>query len=287
MRDYANYFNHRKLPEKRGVSVYRDIDWWMEYLTGNMAKLLFVVLLAVLALALKSFWKVGQSRAFFPVQQITLAGDILITTPHDIGQALEKTTENSFFVIDLNEVSQQLTALPWIESAQVMRRWPATLAVSITERQAAYRWGENELIDEIGHRFANIDNSIFGDLPKLSGVDGSEQSVIEAYQALQVALGASAKNLPIDQLVFNEFLSWELHLSTGVVVKFGRDNYQQRMERFVQAFQSDKLPNFKHVDVLDFRYNRSAFAAKWKPEFTPQTQQGRLVKVTETPATDI
>lgn len=286
MRDYVDYFPSRQLPEKRGVSVHRDIDWWMQYCTGRMAKLLFVVLLAALALALKSFWQVGQSRAFFPVERITLNGDILITTPTDINDALADITQQSFLSVDLNAVSEQLVALPWIESAQVTRRWPATLAVSVTERKAAYRWGDSELVDDMGNRFANIDNSIFGELPKLEGVAGFETTVMEAYHQLNSALGASAKYLEIDRFVLNQHLSWELHLQSGVVVKFGRDDYPQRLERFAQAFQAQKFPDFEQLDVLDFRYNRG-FAVKWKPEFTPETRQGKLVKVSATLTTEI
>lgn len=287
MRDYADYFNDRKRPEKRGVSLHRDIDWWMEYCTGHMAKLLFAVLLAVLALALKSFWQVGNNRAFFPVEKITLNGDILISTPEAINAALAGVTEESFFAVDLRTVSDKLTALPWIETAQVTRHWPTTLAVEISERRATYRWGDRELIDNDGNRFANNGNVAFAGLPQLQGVDGFELAVVDAYLQLQAALGASGKYLQIERFVLNEFLSWELHLQSGVVVKFGRDHYTQRMERFVQAFQAEKFPDFKQLDVLDFRYNRRGFAVKWKPEFTPETQQGKLVKVSATATTDI
>lgn len=286
MRDYADYFIDRKLPEKRGVSIHRDIDWWMEYFTGRMAKLLFLLLLAVLALALKSFWQVGHSRTFFPVAKVTLGGDVLITTPEDINQALAEVTASSFFVIDLQSVSDKLTALPWIESAQVTRRWPTTLDIVVSERKAAYRWGDNELIDAAGNRFANIDNRIFGDLPKLVGVQGAEAQVIAAYKHLQAALGVSAERLEIAHFGMNQFLSLELHLQSGIVVKFGRDHYKQRLTRFAQAFQTDELPDLAHLDVLDFRYHRG-FAVKWKPEFAPQTEQGKLVKVSARQTTDI
>ncbi len=286
MRDYADYFIDRKPPEKRGVSIHRDIDWWMEYLTGRMAKLLFIVLLALLALALKSFMQVGKSQVFFPIEHIAISGDVIITTPKDITEALAKIDNNSFFAIDLAEVSEQLTELPWVASATVMRRWPDMLAVNLVEYDAAYRWGDDELIDSQGHRFAYVNNSIFSGLPKLSGVDGFEMEVIREYNQFVKQLGISYERLEVEQFVLNKYLSWELHLQSGVVIKFGRDDYKRRMARFAEAFQADKLPDFEKLDVIDFRYNRG-FAVKWKPEFAPETVNGKLVKVSRSQATDI
>lgn len=282
MRDYADYFIDRKPPEKRGVSIHRDVDWWLESITGHMAKLLFVVLLALLALAIKSFLQVGKSQFFFPVDNITITGDVLITTPKDIGEALKDVSGDSFFAVDLNEVTQQLIDLPWIEAATVTRQWPDKLDIAIVEHKAAYRWGDNELVDKQGNRFANIDNSIFGDLPKLSGVDGHETEVISAYQELMDDLGISAERLDIDSFVLNQYLSWELHLKSGVVVKFGRDDYAKRVGRFAEAFQAGKLPKLAELKALDFRYQHG-FAVKWKAEFSPQSGKGKMVKV----ATDI
>ncbi len=281
MRDYAVYFSDRKKPEKRGVSIRRNVDWWMEYLAGRMAKLLFLVLLAVLFLTLKSFWQVGKSQQAFPVQNIILNGEVLITQPKDIEKVLGKFSGESFFTLNIQQLASEIESLPWVEKAEVSRQWANGLAIDLRERQAAYRWGKNELLDSEGHRFANVDEALFAELPQLSGVDGHEAEVIFAYEQLMAKLGSRAADLAIQSFILNRYLSWELHLQSGMVIKFGRDNYQQRLNRFVEAYQQGKIPDFIQLDAVDFRYRRG-FSVKWKPEFAPtNTKESSMLKVNE------
>lgn len=280
MRDYVAYFNDRKQPEKRGVSIKRDIDWWMEYFAGRMAKLLFLVLLAVLFLTLKSFWQVGKSRSAFPLQNIQLTGEVIITQPQDIEKTLADFDDASFFSLDIQQATAAIESLPWIEKAAITRQWPNGLSIELQERQAAYRWGKNELVDAEGNRFANVDHALFAELPQLSGGEGHESEVIFAYQHLVSALGSRTEDLGIQSFVLNRYLSWELHLQSGLVVKFGRDNFQQRLSRFVDAYQLGKLPDFIQLDAIDLRYQRG-FSVKWKPEFAPTALKSPMLKVSE------
>ncbi|MGY0398912.1 MAG: cell division protein FtsQ/DivIB [Ostreibacterium sp.] len=277
MHDYASYFIDRKLAEKRGATLNRDIDWWMEYLAGRIAKLLFVVLFAILFLVLKSFWLVGKSHAIFPIKHIVLTGNVLITQPKDIQRVLASLKTASFFNVDLDTVATKIEALAWVEVAQVKRQWPDTLSVSLTERKAAYRWGNHELVDADGNRFANINTNLFDSLPQIIGVDGYEPEAISAYQQLSTALGHDIGSLSIKALVLNSYLSWELHLTSGLVLKFGRDSYQNRLKRFVDAYKQGELPDFAQLETIDFRY-KQGFSVKWKPEFIPNIVEKKLIK---------
>ncbi len=278
MHDYARYFIERKVPEKRGVSINRDIDWWMGYLAGRMAKMLFIVLLAILFLVLQSFWQLGKSQERFPIENIQLQGNVLITRSGDIREALSDLNNKSFFSANLDEVAAKIEALPWINSAVIKRVWPNQLSIYIEEHQAVYRWGEDELVDVYGNRFFNTVPQLFARLPKIGGVAGHESEVIYAYQQLVSALGNRAERLGIKDFILNKYLSWELHLDSGLVVKFGRDNYQKRLKRFVMAYQSGKLPKLDELETLDFRYNKG-FAVKWKAEFLPANKnKEHLVK---------
>ncbi len=268
MRDYAYYFIDRKAPEKKGVSIKRDIDWWMGYFAGRMGKMLFVVLLAVLFLVLQFFWVLGKSQARFPIENVQLHGNVVLTRSDDIQAVLPNVKQQSFFDVDLADVSQKIQSLPWIESASVERVWPNTLNVTLTERQVAYRWGEKELVDIYGNRFLNTAPELFAKLPKIDGVEGHESEVIYAYQQLRQALGHRVESLDINYFTLNKYLSWELHLNSGLVVKFGRDNYQKRLERFSDAYLLGQIPDLGRLKSLDFRYNKG-FSVKWKTEFFP------------------
>lgn len=278
MRDYASYFIHTQSIHKRRVSVKRDIDWWMEYGVKKMAKLLFIALLVLLFFVIKSFWQVSKSVANFPVDRIVLSGDAIITQQRDIQQALNEFQDSSFFNLDINSVAANIEAFSWVESAKVTRQWPNVLVIDLVEHEAVYRWGEEELLDAAGNRFVNVDSQRFAHLPQLDGIDGHESEMIFAYQQLTTALGSRLSKLGVERFVLNRYLSWELHLQSGLVIKFGRDDYQKRLKRFVAALQSDKLPDFAQLDSVDLRYQHG-FSVRWKPEFLPQEQQTPMVKV--------
>lgn len=283
MRDYVSYFTEQTHRDKCGVSVHRDIDWWVEYFAARMAKLIFIILLLGVFLLVKSFWQIGNSQYAFPIERVVLEGDILITQEKDIAAILDDMQSNSFFEVDLQQLSDKLVALPWIEKVSIKRQWPNKLAVTVVEREVSYRWGDNELLDREGNRFAKTNHVVFEQLPRIDGVSGYESEVIVAYQQLIKELGGSAERLGIEKFVLNAYLSWELHLQSGLVVKFGRDDYTQRLKRFVQAYQSDKLPNAEQLTTIDFRYHRG-FAVKWKSAFLPQPQlgTGQLMKAAQT-----
>lgn len=281
MRDYVGYFNEKKPPEKHGVSVHRDIDWWVGHLAGYLAKGLFLFLFALVFLVVWLIWQTGHNPQQFPITQIKIQGDIVITQPEEMQMVLGAVKEKSFFFADIAELKEQVSALPWVAAVTIKRQWPDTLLLEMVERKAQYRWGKSALVDADGNRFARPAQGFFDDLPLLVGMDGSEKTLILAYQQLLHALGDDAWQLPVESLQLNQYLSWELHLSDGLVVKFGRDNYTRRMKRFVQAYHAGRLPTFSHLEVLDFRYF-SGFAVRWKADYMPKSASDALVKVNET-----
>lgn len=281
MRDYVGYFNERKTSEKRGVSVHRDIDWWVGYVARHLAKGLFLIIFALVFFVVWLIWQTGQNQQVFPITQIKINGEIVITQPEEMTPITDSVREKSFFFVDITQLKEQITALPWVASVTIKRQWPDTLLLEMVERKAAYRWGDAALVDADGNRFSRPVKGFFDDLPLLVGLDGSEHQLILAYQQLMHALGESAWQLPVKSLKLNQYLSWELHLSDGLVVKFGRDDYTRRMRRFVQAYRAGRLPTFAHLEVLDFRYF-SGFAVRWKADHMPKSASDAMVKVNET-----
>ncbi len=280
MRDYIRYFVDKRVTNKRGVEVRKDIDWWMGYFVGRGAKLLFLLLLGATFVVVRGFFQMGQNQSIFPVKQITLSGDVMITQPQDIEKSLISVSSNSFFNLDIEKVASEIKALPWIEDATVTRYWPNKVDIHIQERKAEYRWGKHELLDANGNRFANIEEDAFSHLPQLEGVDGHELEVILAYQELVAEFGDTFDELKVSSFILNKYLSWELHLESGLVVKFGRDEFTSRLKLFASAYKQRVLPDFAQLNSIDLRYKIGfGFAVGWKPEFDPATAEKSMVKV--------
>lgn len=284
MRDFASYVNNQRLPDKRGVSMRRDIDWWMEFVASKLAKCLFLLLLAAMLLLGKLFGQLAQDASRFPINDITLKGEIKITTAEKIHAALQPFNQTSFFGVDVNAVSASLHELPWIQQVSVERAWPDQLLIHVSEYDARYRWGDGYLLDASGSRFPNSGHQAFAALPLLIGPDGFESMVIDAYEKVEAVflpIAAAKGQLPLKQLVLTPYLSWELHLDKQVVVKFGRDQFGERLQRFAEAYQVGKIPELEKLQTIDFRY-RSGFAVKWQPAFAPKSNEAELIDASHT-----
>ncbi len=263
MRDYSDFLDYKKSQIKRGVSVNRDIDWWVSYIFRKSSKVFFLFAIILIVSFIIYLKNIATSNKTFPLEQIKITGNILITTKKHVSETFNKFNDKSFLDIDLNEVSKSLETLKWIEKVNIIRQWPSTLQVNITERKPSMRWGDNELIDENGNKFANTNSNIFINLPKLSGPDGYEKEVIKYYYQYANLFGGE---MEMTEFSLSEALSWQVSLNNGVIIKFGRERFKARLELLRNAHKAEKIPDLDKIEVIDLRAP-SGFVIKWKPEF--------------------
>ncbi len=264
MRDYSDFLESKKLHSKRGVSVNRDIDWWVSYVFRKSSAFFFLFAIIFVVVSVFYIKKTISDRQSFPLSNVEIKGDIVITTRADVLKSMQEFNKKSFFDIDLQEVTEKLESLKWVEKVEAVRKWPSTLELKITERKPTMRWGESELVDDKGNKFANIDNSIFANLPKLSGPDGYEKQVVDNYYKY-IKLFAGYENMKMTKFNLSKSLSWQVFLESGVVVKFGRENFLHRLSMLKTAREKNKIPDLNKVEIIDLRA-ASGFVIKWKPE---------------------
>lgn len=280
MRDYISYFADSATSIKNGVSIRRDADWWAETIVHFLAKGIFLLLILFVVFLVTKFVGVLTDSRHFPLQKVSVVGNTQLTQEKDVKDLLVDLGGESFFEIDVAEVAKRVKSLPWVEDVSIKRKWPAELELTVQERQPIIRWGEGELMDDEGNRFVNATHLNYTNLPKIEGLDGAEFVVLDAYQTLSDQF-EQLDDIGFDKFVQNEHLSFELYLKNGVVVKFGRDDYYNRLERFVKAYQSGRIPDLTKVKALDFRYNKG-FAVQWKEDHLPQPNNDNLQEVVET-----
>ena len=70
------------------------------------------------------------------------------------------------------------------------------------------------------------------ELPRLDGPEGTESLVAQRFLAVQDRLGGLG--LQVAALRLDARGAWELDLSTGVTVRLGRRQVDERMDRFVE-----------------------------------------------------
>jgi cell division protein FtsQ len=189
----------------------------------------------------------------FPLREITVRGALLHTSAAQIEQATRGTLSGNFFSVDLAAVRESIEQLPWVRQVIVRRVWPDGLEVSIEERVALARWGDNALVDSYGERF---DGQSSAALPTFIGPPGSEADVTRHYRRF-AALLAPLRDPPV-RVVLTPRYAWQLRLRSGLRVMLGRDAgelpVEARLARFVAAYPQTlaKLPQ-RH-EYVDLRY---------------------------------
>lgn len=118
---------------------------------------------------------------------------------------------------DLPAIRARLIALPWVADATVARRFPGTIAVTLTERRPAalWRWqGRLALIDPTGEVLATENLKPFAKLPIVAGAGaGREFGALEGLLATAPTLGGQ-----VDGATWVGARRWDLRMKTGEVV---------------------------------------------------------------------
>jgi cell division protein FtsQ len=179
-----------------------------------------------------------------PAQWLRVDGALTRLTPVQIAAAAAIAPGTGLFDVDLAAARERVAALPWVARARVSRQWPAGVAVTVTERQAAARWGGTALVDADGVVFTPTAAEIPAGLPQLSGPVARAAEVERVYRDLSAAL-KDGPFVPAG-LDLSSRGEWTLHTSGGIELRLG-DQPAARLDliRSVVA---------KQVAYVDLRY---------------------------------
>ncbi len=201
-----------------------------------------------------------------PVRSIVIDGPFQRVAAVEVQQAALDALKGGIVSADLDRLRKAVEALAWVDRARVQRLWPDRIRVEIVEQQAAARWGEDGLLNTRGELFASGVRHVPPELPRLDGPEGTEEQVAQRYLAIQDRL--SQLGFQVVALRLDPRGAWELDLSTGVTVRLGRRQVDERMDRFVQFGAPVISGRAAEVRYVDMRYS-NGFAIGWRGDRRP------------------
>ncbi|HEV2702701.1 MAG TPA: cell division protein FtsQ/DivIB [Steroidobacteraceae bacterium] len=209
------------------------------------------------AVLLLILWALNQ-----PITTVSVAGRFERVAPLEVERAVKESVAGKGLVsVDLGKVRAAVRMLPWVDTVSVQRNWPRGLAVTIGEQVAAARWGDNGLINTRGDLFAHDATHIPLELPRLSGPDGTQVSVVQRYFAMRDRL--LEMGMRITALRLDARGAWELDLDNGVTVRLGRQQLDERFNTFVATAARIVAQRATDIAYVDMRY-ASGFAIGWR-----------------------
>jgi cell division protein FtsQ len=167
----------------------------------------------------------------FPIRAIEVSGQIAHTTRNQVEQIVSRELKGNFFTLDLEQARAAFEKLPWVRTANVRRQWPDHLQVELEEQIAVARWHDTALVNSYGEAFEAASNET---LPVFIGPQGSAAEVHRQYQSFARALSVLDKTPK--EVVLSDRGAWRITLNDGQVLELGREQMDERLQRFVAAY---------------------------------------------------
>jgi cell division protein FtsQ len=222
------------------------------------AWVLAVALVVFPVVAVVNGW-IGAER--WPLRTLRVEGKLQRVDPAQLQKALLPFARRGFFAVRLDDAQAAVARLPWVDHAEVRKRWPDVLEVRVVEHRPFARWGDAHLVSEDGRLFAAKGVAVPKSLPQLDGPPGREADVMALYgESRDLFAGAG---LDVRALELDRRGSWSLQLSNGVDVLVGSREARSRMARFARLLP--QLLAQRGGDALsraDLRYT-NGFALTW------------------------
>ena len=194
----------------------------------------------------------------FPLHNVRLSDTPQRVDTTGVLQVVRSEVQGNFFTVDIERLRQALEKLPWVRSVSIRREFPYRLVVQLEEHQALARWNNHSLVNQQGEVFvAKSESGSEQALPNFIGPDDTAADITGHYTQFTQQL--ATLNLQAVQITLSPRRAWQLRLSNGMVLELGREDMQQRLARFVEAYPYSLAAISSQVKVVDLRY-RNGFA---------------------------
>ena len=209
-----------------------------------------------------------------PVRVISMDGSFQRVSPGQIEKAVAPFSQSGFMSADIDGIQRAVEALPWVEHARIQRHWPNSLHVTVIEQTAAARWRESGLLNTRGELFVRSATHVPADLPHLSGPEGSESQVAQRYLSVQGRMLEAG--MRIAALRLDARGAWEMDLDSGVTVRLGRREVDERIDRFIHTASQVIAHRLNEITYVDMRYS-NGFAIGWRNAAVPASVPSKHV----------
>ena len=236
---------------------------------------LAVALVALPVVAVLNGW-VGQDR--WPLTTLRATGQFDRVDEAHLREAMLPFARQGFFAVDLDAAQAAVARMPWVERAEVRKRWPDVLEVNVVEHVPFARWGKDQVLSEHGRIFPAAGIEVPAGLPLLHGPEGRIEDVVALYNELQVLFAPIG--VDVEAVVLDPRGSWTLGLGNGAEVVVGRNEARARIGRFVRLMPQLLAQQVQRLVRADLRYT-NGFALSWAPvadsgsRSTPADKQGK------------
>ncbi|WP_147653573.1 cell division protein FtsQ/DivIB [Vulcaniibacterium gelatinicum] len=229
----------------------------MNALLRILAWILALALVALPVVAVVNGW-IGAER--WPLRTLRVHGRLERVDEARLRAAVLPYARGGFFAVDLAGAQRAVAQLPWVERAEVRKRWPDVIEVTVSEHRPFARWGADRLLSERGRLFPARGVAVPADLPRFDAPQARIAEVVALYNEARTLFAPSGQD--VRAVTLDRRGSWSLTLSGGTEVVLGRDDARLRLARFARLLPRLLAQEPRLLVRADLRYT-NGFALAW------------------------
>ena len=240
----------------------------MSALLRILAWALALALVALPVVAVVNGW-IGADR--WPLRTLRLQGELERVDAQRVRATVMPYARQGFFAVRLGDAQAAVAKLPWVERAEVHKRWPDMLEVRITEHRPFALWGKDRLLSEHGRIVPRGTLVLPKGMPQLDGPDARVADVVSLYNESREMF--APQSLQVRSMALDARGSWSLRLSDDTEVVVGKNEARLRLQRFARLLPQLLAQKPQPLRRADLRYT-NGFALVWA-QFAPQQVRER------------
>jgi len=195
-----------------------------------------------------------------PIETVEIEGQFKFLNKQQLLSRALPAASGGFFDVNLSQIRHELINLAWVEDVSVRREWPDKLLVRVIEKKPVVLWGEKRIVSTKGDLFTP-EHMPKLKLPHLKGPQGQHKNMLQALARMQAWLLET--DLRIVNVELNPRRSWTLTLQSGMELRLGRNQIQERLKRFVSIYEDTLKIDKRDINYIDMRYT-NGFSVAWK-----------------------
>ena len=215
----------------------------------NRVKRLIICIVLVLAagLGMTACQKLDK-----PIDRVVVNGDFYHLKEKEVINLIDQKVKDGFLSLNLSGLNKYLESEPWIRNATIRRSWPSTIIVDITEEKPIARWGEKQVLNNVGDYLEITDKQSIKNLPTFTSKFGKSKEMIKSYQLMAEILGPTG--LKVHEIRRDVVGSWLITTSSGIQINLGRDQLVQKLRRFQVVWSAQLASQVEKIKTIDMRY---------------------------------
>ncbi|MDC3106010.1 cell division protein FtsQ/DivIB [Gammaproteobacteria bacterium] len=215
----------------------------------NRVKRLIICIVLVLAagLGMTACQKLDK-----PIDRVVVNGDFYHLKEKEVINLIDQKVKDGFLSLNLSGLNKYLESEPWIRNATIRRSWPSTIIVDITEEKPIARWGEKQVLNNVGDYLEITDKQSIKNLPTFTSEFGESKEMIKSYQLMSEIFGPTG--LKVQEIRRDVVGSWLITTSSGIQINLGRDQLVQKLRRFQVVWSAQLSSQVEKIKTIDMRY---------------------------------